>query len=905
MRQVQRDVASEDPAAALRALERLGWGDSDAHTIPCAGLPALHRLVLGNYPTRATVARLQPNLKTQAIDRMAYFAGHRWCVAVQDGAITWHDFSVAEVWTARASDLTADALQGFTPSFFAQQGRFEPVGVSRALAVGLPKEDATEFLLERVDTWWHRWLADHANPDSVDRERESFVHILSALLLLKTIEDVGRLDWLKTGTLYHAARDGAALPTLLRRSSVALNSRVLRAVADLADDAQHIVPLVSALEESEIDFASLEIDPVGAFYEQVLGTTQTVTESAQGTLPMMGRGQTITDDVSARRRLGAFFTPRSYADVITHQLVLPAVHVARDVHDLPAVLDLAAGSGALLCAALREIFSEKRWRRPAVARTVLADKIWAVDLNRNAVHLAALNVLRTAVQLVPEILDDGHQFPRLDKNFIAGDATEQAVLDAIPTVDIALLNPPFKGRAHWSPPKKGKASVLDELNGPVNLAFAFLAIALDKVRDGGAVGVVMASQLFSGIQHREVREHVAEKLRIETIVINHGSPFPDALSYAGLLLGHRLQGVQLPRAEVINVPGGVRNGAADVGAVLFSASDRPGVAVESHATTTMVPITSHALWNWTGTSTTRKSRTGKSPRIPLASVLHNGIHQGPVAAPIDWGFKLFIFDDAPNGGVYHHGGRKVFEDRTPALRSFSRPRMLRPTVPNLCEPVVANARVFLPGNGDSAGTTLDELRNLDPVAARLAESIRDTVLRTPSSTLSKRGIRFAAELKSGRIRFNWSKSYVDESVPLVVLSKASRSGAGRAQRLNWSAWVNTDGAVVPLDGVFLRTTSLEYAIVVAVLLNVSSATDAVLREAPIRNKTTKQPELAIMSKYWEIPDLSASVYHGILDELVDAFHIYRRAVQSKSPEDAAATSEYKDVLNLGEALWHL
>jgi hypothetical protein len=837
---------------------------------------------------------------------MAYFAGHRWCIAVQGGAIFWRDFSVAEVWTAPASELTAEVLQGFTPSFFARQGRFEPVGVPRSLAAGLPKEDATEFLLERVDAWWHRWLSDHVNPEHIDRERESFVHLLSALLLLKTIEDLGRIDWLKPGTLHRAARDGAALPKLLRRSALALNSRVLRAVADLADDAQHIVPLVKALEDSEIDFASLEIDPVGAFYEQVLGTTQTITEPAQSMLPMMGRGQTIVDDISARRRLGAFFTPRSYADVITHHLVLPAVHVATDMQELPSILDLAAGSGELLCAALREVFSETRWRRPDVARTVLAEKIWAVDLNPNAVHLAALNVLRTTVRLVPELLEDGCRFPALEKNFIAADATNQRVLNAIPTADIVLLNPPFKGRAHWLPSKTDRAQVLDKLGGPVNLAFAFLAIALEKVRDGGAVGVVMASQLFSGIQHREVREHVARQLRIETIVINHGSPFPDALSYAGLLLGHRLPGVQLSRAEVITVPGGVRNGAADVGAILFSAADSSGASVESRATTMMVPIAEHALWNWTGTSIgATRSRAGKSPRIPLSAILHRGIHQGVTVAPEDWGYDLFLFKDAPGGGVYHANGRKLLEDRTSALRAFSRPRMLQKEVPNLCEPVVSGARVFLPGDGGSAGTTIDELKKVDPIAARLAESIRDHALRTPSASLSKRASLIASELRAGLIRFNWSKAYLDEPLPLVVLSKASRSGAGRAQQVHWSAWVNTDGAVVPLDGVYMRTIAVEYAIVVAVLLNVADATAAVLRDAPIRNKTTKQPELAIMNENWEIPDLSACVYHGVLGEVVDAFYTYRRSVIGRTPGEAVATREYKDVVRLGETLWQL
>jgi len=892
--------------AALQALERLGWDDSDARTVPCPGVPALDRLVLGSFPTQATVAREQPEGDTVAIDRMAYFAGHRWCLTVRQGALRWHDFSVAETWSAPASELTAEMLQGFTPSSFARQGRFEPDGVSRSLAVNVPKEDATEFLLKSIDGWWRRWLRDVASPSRVEHDRERFVHLLSALLLLKTIEDLDRIDWLRPGALHRAAQDTGAIQGLLRRSARVLNSRVLRAVADVADDAAHIVPLVQALEESKIDFASLEIDPIGMFYEQVLGTSQNVTESSQLTFPTMGRGQTVVDDASARRRLGAFFTPRSYADVLAHHLVLPQAEIATKTSELPTILDLAAGSGELLCAGLRELFSKAVWRHPPVARAMLADKIWAIDINPHAVHLAALNVLRTTVRLVPELLEDGQAFPPLDRNFIVGNALSQRTLDAIPAADVSLLNPPFKGRTQWSVPERDGANALDQLHGPVNLAFAFLAIALGKVREGGAVGAILPSQLFSGVQHREVREHVARQLRLETVVVNHGSPFPDALSYAGLLMGHRLSGIQLPRTEVISIPGGVRNSAADVGAMLYSAADRTGKMVETHATSEMVSVAEPALWNWTGLPVGVDRRgTTRSPRIPLAKVLQGGIHQGVVAAPEPWGFEMFVFDDVPGGGVRHRKGRRILDDRTSALRAFSRPRILQSRVPNLCEPVVPGSRVFLPGDGRPAGSRITELREIDPVAARLAESIRDCALRTPHSELGPRAVSFVSDLRSFHVHFNWSKGYVDGPNPQVILSKANRSHRGRGKGVLWSAWVNADGAIVPLDGVHMRTISLEYAIVVAVLVNVPDAIDGILDRAPRRNLETAQPDLAVMDEHWLIPDLAAGVYHGILSDLVDAFHAYRRAAQARLPDDTVTTPEYRDVLRLGEALWRL
>jgi len=892
-------VASRRPDAALVALEHLGWGEGYAQTSPCPGVDAFERLLLGSYPTRAAVAREQRAVAV-ALDNMAYFAGNRWSLAVHEGALRWHDFSAGKIWHCGAGGLTGEALQGFTPESFVRIGRFEPL--SGALEDAARSEDASEYLLGRIQMWWKRWLRDLAPSADVEAERDHFVQLLSALLLVKTLEDLDRLPWLRRGTLLGAARDGAALPRLLHRSAKALNSRVLRSVAELPEDSGLVRPLLEAIEESEIDFASLDVDPVGAFYERMLGTSHQVADAVQPTLPSMGHGREVIDDTSARRRLGAFFTPRSYADTLAHQLILPAARIAETAQELPAVLDPAAGSGELLCAALREMFTDATWRRPEAVRLVLAEKLWAIDRNRHAVHLAALNVLRTAVRLVPEMLDDATPFPALDRNFIVGDATTRSVLDRVPTVDAVLLNPPFKGHRQWQVPAVDRAAPLDALPGPVNLAFAFLTIAINKVRDGGAVGAVMASQLFSGVQHRAVREQIGATLCVETVVVNYGSPFPDALSYAGLLMGHRLPGCQLPRAEVITVPAGTRGAAADFGAALFVARDADTNAGEARATTRWLSIAAEAAGDWTVVSPPPTRRdTRRSPRMALEQALIGGIHQGVVVAPMPWKYGLFVFDDVP-GGVVHRGGRDRLDDRTSALRMFARPNLMS-LVPNLCEPSVPHSRVFLPGDGSPKGVALDELRVHDPVAAKLAEAIVARVQATPG-TESALARAFSQELSRGRIKYNRSKGFVDGAEPQLILAQASRSEPGREKGVVWSVWVNMDGSVVPLEGIHARPASLEQAIVISVCLNVRAAIDPFLSLAPARNMGTRKPLLSALAK-WMIPDLSVGVYQHIVGELVDAFHLYRDSARARTPDEAHASKEYRDVIDLGEKLWRL
>jgi hypothetical protein len=160
-----------------------------------------------------------------------------------------------------------------------------------------------------------------------------------------------------------------------------------------------------------------------------------------------------------------------------------------------------------------------------------------------------------------------------------------------------------------------------------------------------------------------------------------------------------------------------------------------------------------------------------------------------------------------------------------------------------------------------------------------------------------------SEIRAGLFRFNWSKAFADQSSPQVILSKADRSHAGKAQGVRWSAWVNLDGAVVPLAGLHMRAISMEYAVAIAVLVNVEAAVETLLRSAPARNLGTKEPMLAAMEKEWLIPDLSAGVYQNRLAELIDTFTIYRRTALMLNPSDAAASREYADVLRMGEALW--
>jgi hypothetical protein len=97
---------------------------------------------------------------------------------------------------------------------------------------------------------------------------------------------------------------------------------------------------------------------------------------------------------------------------------------------------------------------------------------------------------------------------------------------------------------------------------------------------------------------------------------------------------------------------------------------------------------------------------------------------------------------------------------------------------------------------------------------------------------------------------------------------------------------------------------LEHAIAIATLLNVEDAIEPVLARSPARNQGTRKIDLSLLAD-WRIPDIMAGVYQGIVGELVDAFHIYRASALSRTPSEAHASREYRDILGLGARLWRL
>ncbi len=895
---VRRSLRVSDPGKRGAALlDALGWNSAaaDVHWPSTPRAPG--RFVLSGQPTEAGIDLSSGRPDPSSAWIPGWLAGHRWSLVPGAREIWWFDLDASRSWSARA-DGDLRPLKGLTPQGFCRVGRFEPQ--TELVREKELRAHPSRFLVERIQTWWQEYYGSSVDsPQAEGRAKERFVQFLAGLLLLRTIEDLDRVAWLPHGKLAHAAEvaadgNGHELSSLFVQAADRLNSRVLRGIADTRFPPAVAGRIVTETYNLGVDFSALDVDPVGAFYEEVVGTGHGRSPRVQGTL--FGPDMEVEEDRNARRQQGVYYTPRAYADTLAALLVRPKAHVANGPEELPRVLDLAAGSGELLCAALREILAEPAWRDPSVVRNLLDHGIYAVDMNPMALQLCALNLLRTAVRHVPALLDSDERLPPLERNLVEGDALSQKVLDRLPEADIVLLNPPFHGSRRWQPESTDPIPELTEGSLP-NQALAFTVAATRCLRPGGGLGVILPSQQLDGPQSRGWRRRIAERVTLDLVVANYANPFPDVQSYAGMVVGHRRgdEGWRSP-TRVVRIEGGLRLNSADIGVLLADTGDQPlvdsalGEAVDERTDSWLQAICPPVVVS-----------SGRKRRVPLKELLAQPIHHGVVVAPQPWGRSLLLFDQLPDGRLQHRASRKILSrGESSSFRPAAWANLLQPHVPVWCEPEVQGVLMFHPGDG-VIPVLLDSLRESDLVAYEAGVMIREHVLATGRDGISPSGVPFCDDIEAGKLRFYLPKGYRHGSMPRLFFARASRSSAGREKGILWSSWLNLDGSVVPVAGNHLVTLQPEHAAAIATWLCSQKAL-TLLRKSPRRNQGTTEPKLGDLAT-WEVPDLHVDRLSSRLADHYEAFLAYREEAIPLTPNEAAKLSIFREVLDLGQALW--
>jgi hypothetical protein len=780
----------------------LGWSDERARIHHVLGTPLQYdRLLLGTELTGAG---------TQTTDKsdlwwVGFQQGARYHLSVVGQRVRWYDFQDRLEWSANGDD-DLRPLNGLSPERFAATGSFAPEVAKLVKSKDLPEKPPREYLTQVVRDWWRQYIRLDAPAEQHGVLQQRFVDLIARLVLVRTIEDTGGRQWLASGTLRSFAESprtvNKAMTDLFSRLRTNVNSQVFSDSRSSLPQSSAMVSLLGSLYEVKgrlLNFAAIEFNMIGRFYERVLGEHHSLTNKPQ--LNLDGTQEREVTPISHRHELGQYYTPRAFADYLAQKVVLPHVRAARNVEDLPRVADIAVGSGEMLNAALRVMLSVAQFRTPEAIRYILQEKLVGIDINSTATKLTALNLLRTAVLLCPELLDQTPAFPAIG-GLHAEDATD-SFLKRVGPVDIVLTNPPFRGQPDWRDDVKAKKKV-DDLGGQTNKAGLFLLRAAKMIRENGSIGIVLPNQFFSSTGNKKIRSKALDMLDIIELVDNQGArAFDDVKHQPGVLIAHVTPTVRAPRMLVTRLAPPKEY---DRAVLVTGLANSPGIS----RTVSSKPVARSDSWFGDPDTVVAMARQSGVPIVPIMELFSGGLSRAPIINVGDLD-NLWTVDRKDSKLVSRVSGTTAPSEDSPYLKKVAAPRQgtsdfLRPFSD-------ADTRLIFPYNSMGEPLVLDELPEGTMVEA--CRAIVERALETlPLKNRDNEAYR--RRLASGKLGFVRLMGFCAFR-PYILMSRMARI---KSDEELWSSWAfsSTDN-VVPVSGLFAHTSTVERARLLAVVLN--------------------------------------------------------------------------------------
>ena len=293
------------------------------------------------------------------------------------------------------------------------------------------------------------------------------------------------------------------------------------------------------------DFSAIEADVLGTIYEQYLGHI----------LRKTAKRAKVTESRARRKEQGIYYTPPYIVDYIVRN-TLGEVLKRRRPNEIEKirVLDPACGSGSFLIKSfdiLNEYWKEKDkdYAQAQLDTTgqgttftrkakILHNNIFGVDLDKQAVEIAQLNLLL-------KIAEKGHRLPLLQQNIkcgnsliddegIAGDKAfywEEEFKEIMDEggFDVVIGNPPYV-RPHKMD-KKDKEFFwknLKTFKAKSDLYSCFMEKGINLLREGGLFSFIVPHTWTSLESFYEIRKYILENCKVLKLVRLPQKVFQDA-----------------------------------------------------------------------------------------------------------------------------------------------------------------------------------------------------------------------------------------------------------------------------------------------------------------------------------------------------------------------------------------
>jgi len=301
------------------------------------------------------------------------------------------------------------------------------------------------------------------------------------------------------------------------------------------------------------DFSIIDADVLGTVYEQYLSHILKKTE----------KRAMITENRTHKKEQGIYYTPIYIVDYIVRNSLGELLNNKKVNAEKIRVLDAACGSGSFLIKAfdvLNEYYGkhDKNYNQTQLDTTgtgttyskklgILRNNIFGVDLDRQAVEIAQLNLLL-------KVAEKGHRLPLMEQNIkcgnslisdekVAGDKAfkwDEQFKEIMSEhgFDVVIGNPPYvrvdnlseKDKTYWK-------EVFNSPEGKYDIYYLFIESVFKWLKDGGMCGFIVPNKFCAASSGKKLREIIVNNSeRVSIISVSHLDVFKDAANYPVILI---------------------------------------------------------------------------------------------------------------------------------------------------------------------------------------------------------------------------------------------------------------------------------------------------------------------------------------------------------------------------------
>lgn len=314
------------------------------------------------------------------------------------------------------------------------------------------------------------------------------------------------------------------------------------------------------------DFAIIDADILGTIYEQYLGHILRKTE----------KRAKLTENHTHRKQQGIYYTPTMIVSFIVANTIGELLKDSKVDVEQMKILDPACGSGSFLIKAFDFLNDYYRTNDEDYKQTrldfatglpfktksrILQNNIFGVDLDKQAVEIAQLNLLL-------KIAEKEQRLPILEKNIrcgnsliddktIVGDKAfewKKQFSNIMATGGFTAIigNPPY-GALFSDREKDYIKTSYQSATGRYDSYYYFLERAIELLNDGALLGFITPDTWLTNVQTKSLRQIVLSNCKIVKIVSLPQDVFPEANVDTCIIILKKETGQRARETNMVNI----------------------------------------------------------------------------------------------------------------------------------------------------------------------------------------------------------------------------------------------------------------------------------------------------------------------------------------------------------------